>query len=659
MQTTSYVNGVAQARSAAFDAAAVATIRKPRMKIDILWTDPYIDIAIEASSTDKNYICWEQQVADLITTTPHKYAILDGTFLLDGTYYAAPSTQALANLNQFGWYTESVCDEDRIFYWEAYPQLIVEFSARSIAYLYVVGDPALNQYPVDFELYVFEGAIEAYHLEVTDNTELNYVVNIFSEEIYAATKIVLVLKKWSTANTVGKIVEFFSTMQDTLEGDDIVSANLLEEREVREGSIPIGVLSSNELDVEFQNVALMRGVKKYIDPFFPGNDDSYLQGFLRPNCRMTAYLGFELPTGSIEYLLLGTFWTGEWNISDDKFSCTVSCRDRMEILRNETYTATEIFENKTLYYIANSVLQYAKDNIPLFDLVWSIDAELENFTIPYAWFEKKSYMEVLKNIAEACIGQAYMSKTDVLILESYKANDPAAVDLTITKDNYFGRSQPSNAGDLKNYIEVETQPLSQSDAAVQVYESPDAIAIGSSEIIENIELVYSELPVKDAVATVIEESAGVDVALVVTYYPWGCTLAATNLNAVAGSFKIRVEGHTFTVLYPETVIRQDATSIFENGKLVCKFPNNHLVQTNAVAVKIAENLLASYKEPRKDVVLNWRGNPALELGDTINAPIYQRGSINNTGNFVVYKNKIDFDGTLRENTDARKVEALS
>lgn len=662
MQPTSYVNGVAQARSAAFDAAAIATNRKPRVKLDILWTDPFVDIAIQAEGSDRNNVCWENQVADLITATPHKYALLDGSFLLDGSYYAAPSTEELAALNQFGWYTASVSDENGFFEGETqpYPELTVEFSARSIAYLYVVGEPTLNQFPLNFDLYVYEGATEAFHLAVTDNAELNYIFNIFSEEIFAATKIRLVLKRWSHPNTVGKIVEFFSTMRDTMEGDDIVSMNLLEEREIRDGSIPVGNISSNELDLELQNIALVRGAKKYIDPFFPGNDDSYLQGFLRPNCRITAYLGFELPGAVIEYLRLGTFWTGEWNTSDDKFSCSVSCRDRLEILRTETYTAPEIFVNRTLYYIANAVLQYAKDNIPLFDLVWEIDPELENFTIPFAWFEKKSYRDALKSISEACIGQVYMSKNDVLIIESYKANEPAAVDITITKDNYFTRSQPSNLNDLKNYIEVETQPLSLAETITQVYESPAAIAVEASGVISGIELAYSETPVAEAVATIIEETGGVDIFISdVVYYPWGCVLTINNLAAVPGTFKIRVEGYTFKVLYPETVTRQDATSIFENGKLTYKFPNNHLVQTNAVAVTIAENLLASYKAPRKDVTLNWRGNPALELGDVINVPIYQRGQINNTGNFVVYKNKIDFDGTLTGITDGRRVEALA
>jgi hypothetical protein len=45
----------------------------------------------------------------------------------------------------------------------------------------------------------------------------------------------------------------------------------------------------------------------------------------------------------------------------------------------------------------------------------------------------------------------------------------------------------------------------------------------------------------------------------------------------------------------------------------------------------------------------------LELGDQINAPEYQRGTINNTGEFKVIKNVISFDGTLRETTTGRKV----
>jgi len=58
-------------------------------------------------------------------------------------------------------------------------------------------------------------------------------------------------------------------------------------------------------------------------------------------------------------------------------------------------------------------------------------------------------------------------------------------------------------------------------------------------------------------------------------------------------------------------------SITENGALRYQYPDNPLVQTLQQAQAIAQALLASAKDPRRDIEVEWRGNPALELGDQV------------------------------------------
>jgi len=55
VQATSYVDGIAQSRSAEFDAAAIATDREVKAKLTIQWTDPYVDTSVEETTTDENY----------------------------------------------------------------------------------------------------------------------------------------------------------------------------------------------------------------------------------------------------------------------------------------------------------------------------------------------------------------------------------------------------------------------------------------------------------------------------------------------------------------------------------------------------------------------------------------------------------------------------
>jgi len=126
------------------------------------------------------------------------------------------------------------------------------------------------------------------------------------------------------------------------------------------------------------------------------------------------------------------------------------------------------------------------------------------------------------------------------------------------------------------------------------------------------------------------------------------------VHANTGTFKIKVDGIRYSFKGSTIKTAFDTPSITENGKKTYRFPNNYLVQTDTVAQIIADNLLASYHLPRRDLTLNWRGTPALELGDTINVPTYGA----KTANYVVYKNKFDFDGGLKCTTSARKVEPV-
>ena len=91
---------------------------------------------------------------------------------------------------------------------------------------------------------------------------------------------------------------------------------------------------------------------------------------------------------------------------------------------------------------------------------------------------------------------------------------------------------------------------------------------------------------------------------------------------------------------------QHETSITENGVLRYEFPANPLVQTLAQAQAIADTLLASVKEPRRDIEVEWRGNPALLLGDRVTV----KGQ-----DYDVIRQEIDWAGALSARLTGRKV----
>lgn len=623
--------------STEFQTAASATVRKPKAKLDIIWTSQEEDSSITVTSTDGNRASNFDQISDGITDTIKKWAHLDGLIKADGGYKLMPDPYDSGILEQVGWYGSTRCNASAT--WTAgFPSLTMEFDARPVISLFVAGDNYWNEYPVDFTIELYAGLSLEYTETVTDNSLLRWSKEIVSEALTSITKMVLTITEWSTANKIVKISEFYTDFLQTMTGDEIVSMNLLEERVIGDGSLPVGNISSNELDLTLNNVAITVQGTEIIDPFFPNNTSSIFYELIRKNRRVEPYLGFDvlyergfvtpdgtddyvttncnpsasmtktfawfynsasfangivfgnytsgtvyewlyhynntirymkrnagdsdyqtvlsattpvtdgawhsivvvidlsqavvasrcrmwfdgvektmlvsanpldqtpysstngyslfarnsvtgytdfLPTQDIkhviyaeeawdqtkinrfhaeniqaadtemwlkcndasgnlidssgngndgvptntdstfynpsysvtEYVKMGVFWTGDWTVNEQDYTASVSCRDRMERLRKAEYKTSTLFENATLYDIAISVLNHAKANIPMPDLTWSIDTELQDYTIAYAWFPKQDYFKTIKQIVEACMGQAYMSKEDVLIIE--------------------------------------------------------------------------------------------------------------------------------------------------------------------------------------------------------------------------------------------------
>ena len=70
---------------------------------------------------------------------------------------------------------------------------------------------------------------------VTGNSAVTYNETISA--VADVVKQVLTITKWSAVGTCVKIAEFYTSIQETFERDDIFQINLLEEREVSELSL--------------------------------------------------------------------------------------------------------------------------------------------------------------------------------------------------------------------------------------------------------------------------------------------------------------------------------------------------------------------------------------------------------------------------------------
>lgn len=628
-----------------FQSTSIATVRWPCAKVEITWTDPYLDLSIRATPNEQNYTSWNKQVADLIDVVPYKYLHIDEeSTWFDGNYHFAPATEEEALNYQMGWWGASVAGVGGALV-APYPTMAVEHSKRPVFAVVVVGDSAYNEYPVDFDIFVYtESGLVATHV-VTGNDQLRYEADLHNLNILEANRVDIVIKKWSKSGTVVKISEFYTAIVRTYEDDDILSLKLLEELEYKDGTIPIGNVSANELDLSLENV---------IDRFFSGNTDSILHTLIRSNRKIKAWLGFKYSNGSKEMLPLGVFWSGDWDTPEHGSGASTSSKDRMGLLNKFIYYKSQVWINITVYDLAVNLLEAARLEMP--DMKYNVDSRLTSYVIPTAHFPRQSYQKCLKDLMGACLGFAYCDRNGVLQLKANPLIEAATHDLEITKDNYFTKNQPSKTDEISNYIEITIQPL--------IINTEDKIYAGKKSTIApyatiEIEAKYSSAPCVNASASLVEEDTSTGVVIQkAEYYSWGAILTINNSAIESGAYKVEIVGQKYSVQGEQVVVVSDTESIRENGTLKFELKDKYLIQTEDLAKNIGSILVQSYKLQKKDVDIDWRGNPALELADTIRIPEYQKGNINTVGNFVVTKNQLQYDGSIRCVTSARKVSQI-
>ena len=249
-------------------------------KIQIDYTDPFLDQSITVVANESANASFPSQTADAVAEPFAKIASLDGSWVLNGTYAVAPTPQE-AETKQMGWWGKQLAGIGGAFS-APYPTLTVSFFPRPITKLQVVGDSKREEWPVDFNIKLYDGNNTLLHTEtVTGNTQIAWSKTLV-EPITQVEKMTLEITKWSHTGRQAKILEFFTSIQEIYEGDNIIFIHLLEEREVSQGSLPIGNISANEIEVRLNNSSRK---------FDAGNKQSLLYGMLRANRRIRAWLG--------------------------------------------------------------------------------------------------------------------------------------------------------------------------------------------------------------------------------------------------------------------------------------------------------------------------------------------------------------------------------
>jgi hypothetical protein len=614
------------------------TIRRIFAKVQITYTDPYFSAGVETEADAVGRYTYTDQTVDNVTETAAPWFSLHRNNLMGDFYALGPG----GGEHSVGWWGTQLSDAVTGAFSVTYPILTITHAARAVAELLVVGDDKLDEYPVDFEIKLYDDDDTLLHTEsVTGNTSTEWTGSI-SPMVEGVTKQTLEITTWSRTSAVCKIAQFFTTLEEVYlsEDGDIVSLNVAEQREYTGMTIPQGNLAAAEIRVRLNNID---GI------FDAGNRFSRLYGQLLNNRAIQAWLGVDLiPSGVRRWYPLGTFYSRDWNAPDDEIWAEVSGQDTLARLQTTTFSTSEVYEDQSLQDLAVIVMTDAG----LTSEDWEIDPALDAITVPYAWFDPTSHRECLRKIAAAALGQCYCNRDGKIVLEVY---DPSTVLLdayAYTTGNVFSFDHPLAWSQMVNRVEAQAQPRVPSSEQ-EILTDSEAFTVPAGGTITKTHF-FVLTPCIDVQAPEITADPDISVDSW-TAYSWGISVTYANAGAGDGQVtEVTVDGKILEIAGGRVAVAEDASSIARNGLQTLPAPiASAFWQDEDTAQSVADSLLSTYKNPRKDIVMTGRGNIAQLLGDRVTCP--DSRTAGTTAQFGVVGQDITFDGGLEVTVAAQRL----
>jgi hypothetical protein len=235
-----------------------------------------------------------------------------------------------------------------------------------------------------------------------------------------------------------------------------------------------------------------------------------------------------------------------------------------------------------------------------------IDPWIQNILIPFSWLNRQSHRSALSRIAEACGGVVYQDRLGVIRLESGLFTNGNTISDVINQDRILNAQSPVNR--VINRVDVTTSPyVALSDQIVWEGFLEDA-DIGETR---TFEVFFSDF---DAVIEAYAVATGATI-ISENWFTWG---GRVTIQTTATQFKVDVMGQPLVVRGARTVSAIDSASIRRNGERQISLEKNILIQDVATAQVVANAIVASAGNERRDIETDWRGDPTLEMGDAVN-----------------------------------------
>ena len=567
------------------------TVRKPTAKVKVYWSGKDIDnVVVDFVNVENRGSLTEQVItgrgcekkwAFVATSNP-----IDSYARMGDGICVSPS-KGRENGLLVGWWGDgnNITNENKEF---ETPQILrLRFPPMPIGCVRLYGQKEYGEYPKEFDVRLNDVIIAS----VKENDDLKWRYEL-SEVLSGVESVEFRIYKWNKRGAFVKVTAAFDDLIREHKTDDIMSMNVLEETDGSVGTLPVGNVSANELDLSLCNIR---------DTYFYGNTNS---PFASPRCnrRIEPFFGFVDKDGTEILEPKGVYWSREWNIADNATTANTSALDRLGLLQSIQWeNESKTWINKNLYEITSDILTDLRRE-EMEDLEFDIDTGLQNFYIPIAFFQKQSWFDVLKTIAEASVSFVYMDTPTEKELEQAveRGNEECNDILRIKKLEHFT--------DLET--ETESERLTTDDIINKT------LLIKKEHLTNSVSVPYQEYEIKDG--------------------------------------KVDKKEDTET----EYITLENSESVFEYGKIHLDVKDNNLIQHFDHAVQISMAILKSFSNSPIMSDISTFGDVTMKVGDVLEIPEYQKNNVDTRGLYAITRISTEFDGGIRQSLQTRKLQSI-
>lgn len=584
--------------------------RKVYGRVDVIYSDSQMSSEITPETNSRGVISHPDEVVKGYLSPTVRACTMDGNADMSGGF------QMMDNACVVGWWSLALCDENGNFA-NPKPYLELNFVRRPIITWNILGDSNLNQYPVDFTVDYYDDERLLKTDGITGNAGLEVKLTPMVEDV---TRIRLTVIKWNTPNACVKILKFYDRLFERYEGDAVQMFEVNEEM----GSADVNY----NINSDTMTVSLYNAERKF--------DKGYLRSLMILDRKLIPYIGVE-ENGEVKYTQLGTYYSDEWQISQDSQWVKCVAVDKLIRLQTRTYVGFPLTENVSLKEIAEDLfrqLGYTSEQYVISD-------SLADVVIPNAYLPKTSYWDALQEIANAALCRVFVDRQDRIVITD-EDSEIAPPFVKIDAGNMFKATSNITLTEFANVVEVEYSEVSFSDELIDAAQTE--IVFGPNKSVK-INLDYT-----NEIANAWIESDNANVQL--TGFRSGVDAGefhATNKTSTLQTAVIKVTGNAL-VINAVAVTQRDEGSIRNFGTTEYNHPASELVQSYDQASYIASRLIRKLHAGEGVVTTVWRGNPELELGDEYE----YTDRFGDSKRLVCEFNKYSFDGGLKQETRGRK-----